>query len=154
MVVLVERRQWRGLSILRSSNDPAGFGSRPTRRHIPERRGTRVMYVAMTRARRTLTILASNARPFRPLVKRTFKGPGKWAQPSGSDQEVSSNVANAVDGLLRCCQGQDGRNLNRSRQFRALRPFFYAACCGMWVPGPRTGRGYATIQSAVRRKCT
>jgi DNA helicase-4 len=67
----------------------------------------RVMYVAMTRARHTLTILASNARPS-PFVTELRKDP-TYGISTGPVAEHEAHVCGECDGRLLGVTGQDGR---------------------------------------------
>ena len=67
----------------------------------------RVMYVAMTRARHTLTILASNARPS-SFVAELKNDPGYGVAAAGDEAE-EDHVCEECGGRLIRVQGQDGR---------------------------------------------
>ena len=67
----------------------------------------RVMYVAMTRARHTLTILASNARPS-AFVTEIRKDPAYVLAPE-TGAEVVAHVCGECGGRLLGVTGQDGR---------------------------------------------
>ncbi|SFK80723.1 DNA helicase-4 [Loktanella salsilacus] len=102
----------------------------------------RVMYVAMTRARRTLTILASNARPS-AFVSELLKDPAYGvSQPSGSDQDV--HECGECGGRLLRVQGQDGRTWYRCAHSEQCGNFL-PACSGCGVGLPRRVEG--TLQS-------
>lgn len=67
----------------------------------------RVMYVAMTRARHTLTILASNARPS-SFVAELKNDPGYGVAAAGDEAEEDHECGECGGRLIRV-QGQDGR---------------------------------------------
>lgn len=67
----------------------------------------RVMYVAMTRARHTLTILASNARPS-SFVTELRKDPA-YGISTGPGSEPEAHVCGECGGRLLGVTGQDGR---------------------------------------------
>lgn len=67
----------------------------------------RVMYVAMTRARLTLTILASNSRPSSFVTELKQDPAYGLAAPPGSEPDV--HVCGECGGRLLCVKGQDGR---------------------------------------------
>ena len=105
----------------------------------------RVMYVAMTRARRTLTIVASNARPS-AFVTELVKDPAYGiVQPPGPDQEA--HECGECGGRLLSVQGQDGRTWYRcehSEHCGNLMP----ACseCGAALP--------RRVKGAPQAKCS
>lgn len=98
----------------------------------------RVIYVAMTRARRTLTILASNARPS-AFVSELLKDPAYGiSQPPGPDQEV--HECGECGGRLLSVQGQDGRTWYRCEHSEHCGNFL-PACSECGVALPRRAKG-------------
>lgn len=93
----------------------------------------RVMYVAMTRARRTLTILASNARPS-AFVTELVKDPAYGiVQPPSPDQDV--HECGECGGRLLSVQGQDGRTWYRCEHSEHCGNFLPACFeCGASLP--------------------
>lgn len=83
----------------------------------------RVMYVAMTRARHTLTILASNARPS-AFVTELVKDPAYGiVQPLGPDRAIYE--CGECGGRLLSVQGQDGQTWYRCE---------HSEHCGNFLP--------------------
>ena len=105
----------------------------------------RVMYVAMTRARRTLTILASNARPS-AFVTELVKDPAyRIVQPPGPDQEV--HECGECGGRLLSVQGQDGRTWYRCEHSEHCGNFLPACSeCGAALP--------RRVKGAPQAKCS
>ena len=93
----------------------------------------RVMYVAMTRARRTLTIIASNARPS-SFVTEILKDPAYGiVQPPGPDAE--DRACGECGGRLLSVQGQDGRTWYRCEHSEHCGNFLPACSeCGTALP--------------------
>jgi DNA helicase IV len=107
----------------------------------------RVMYVAMTRARRTLTILASNARPS-AFVTELVKDPAYGiAQAPGPDQEV--HECGECGGRLLSVQGQDGRTWYRCEHSEHCGNFL-PACSECGAAHPRREKGCAASQVQLR----
>jgi DNA helicase-4 len=105
----------------------------------------RVMYVAMTRARHTLTILASNARPS-AFVTELVKDPAYGiVQPPGPDQEV--HECGECGGRLLGVQGQDGRTWYRCEHSEHCGNFL-PACSECGAALPRRAKG------APQAKCS
>lgn len=73
----------------------------------------RVMYVAMTRARHTLTILASNARPS-SFVTELRKDPA-YGISTAPRAEPEAHVCGECGGRLLGVTGQDGRGAREHR---------------------------------------
>jgi len=67
----------------------------------------RVMYVAMTRARHTLTILASNARPSSFVTE--LKNDPAYGIATAPGAEPETHVCGECGGRLLCATGRDGR---------------------------------------------
>jgi len=105
----------------------------------------RVMYVAMTRARRTLTILASNARPS-AFVTELVKDPAYGiVQPPGPDQEV--HECGECGGRLLSVQSQDGRTWYRCEHSEHCGNFLPACSeCGAALP--------RRVKGAPQAKCS
>ncbi len=105
----------------------------------------RVMYVAMTRARHTLTILASNARPS-AFVTELVKDPAYGiVQPPGPDQEV--HECGECGGRLLGVQGQDGRTWYRCEHSEHCGNFLPACSeCGAALP--------RRVKGAPQAKCS
>lgn len=105
----------------------------------------RVMYVAMTRARHTLTILASNARPS-AFVTELVKDPAYGIiQPPGPDQEV--HECGECGGRLLGVQGQDGRTWYRCEHSEHCGNFLPACSeCGAALP--------RRVKGAPQAKCS
>ena len=105
----------------------------------------RVMYVAMTRARYTLTILASNARPS-AFVTEFVKDPAYGiVQPPGLDQDV--HECGECGGRLLSVQGQDGRTWYRCEHSEHCGNFLPACAeCGAALP--------RRVKGAPQAKCT
>ncbi|MDT8855251.1 UvrD-helicase domain-containing protein [Paracoccaceae bacterium Fryx2] len=105
----------------------------------------RVMYVAMTRARHTLTIIASNARPS-AFVTELVKDPAYGiVQPPGPDQEV--HECGECGGRLLSVQGQDGRTWYRCEHSEHCGNFL-PACSECGAALPRRAKG------APQAKCS
>lgn len=105
----------------------------------------RVMYVAMTRARHTLTILASNSRPS-AFVTELVKDPAYGiVQPPASDQEV--HECGECGGRLLSVQGQDGRTWYRCEHSEHCGNFLPACSeCGAALP--------RRVKGAHQSKCS
>jgi DNA helicase IV len=105
----------------------------------------RVMYVAMTRARHTLTILASNSRPS-AFVTELVKDPAyRIVQPPGPDQEV--HECGECGGRLLSVQGQDGRTWYRCEHSEQCGNFLPACSeCGAALP--------RRVKGASQAKCS
>ena len=105
----------------------------------------RVMYVAMTRARHTLTILASNARPS-AFVTELVKDPAYGiVQPPGPDQEA--HECGECGGRLLSVQGQDGRTWYRCEHSEHCGNFLPACSeCGAALP--------RRVKGAPQAKCS
>ena len=105
----------------------------------------RVMYVAMTRARHTLTILASNARPS-AFVTELVKDPAYGiVQPPAPEQEV--HECGECGGRLLSVQGQDGRTWYRCEHSEHCGNFL-PACSECGAALPRRAKG------APQAKCS
>ncbi len=93
----------------------------------------RVMYVAMTRARHTFTILASNARPS-PFVVELRKNP-VYGIAAVQDAEEQDHLCGECGGRLLKVTGQDGRTWFRCEHVQHCGNLLPAcSACGLSLP--------------------
>lgn len=111
------------------------------------------MYVAMTRARRTFTVLASNSRPssFIGELNNEF---GKSLWPS-TDVEHADHQCGECGGRLLRVRGEDKRILYRCEHVRYCSTVLPACpACGTSLPRSREGSTDATCRcGASYRSC-
>ena len=105
----------------------------------------RVMYVAMTRARYTLTILASNSRPS-SFVTELKKEPG-YGVAAVTDETEEDKECGECGGRLLRVQGKDGRTWYRCEHAQHCENLLPACpACGSALP--RTVDGTAEVRCA------
>jgi DNA helicase-4 len=98
----------------------------------------RVMYVAMTRARHTLTILASNSRPS-SFVTELNKDP-EYGIVTGAGGGQTAHECGECGGRLLDVQGQDGRTWYRCEHVQHCGNLLPAcSSCGVGLPRHRDG---------------
>lgn len=135
--------------LLNANSGRAGFPSEiaddpllglvsPEAEEFPNAEERRVMYVAMTRARHTLTILASNANPSWFVTElRTDHGLGYDIATTGAKRD---HVCGECGGRLLDVQGQDGRIWYRCEHAHNCSNLLPAcSSCGHSLPRLRTG---------------
>lgn len=103
----------------------------------------RVMYVAMTRARHTLTILASNARPS-SFVTELRKDPA-YGISEASGAELEAHVCGECGGRLLGVTGKDGRIWYRCEHVQHCRNLL-PACQSCGTALPRGSDGTAEVR--------
>lgn len=112
----------------------------------------RVMYVAMTRARHSLTILTSNARPS-PFVTELKKDPayGIVAMPGASAEE---HICGECGGRLLGVTGQDGRVWYRCEHVQHCANLLPACpSCGLALPRRQSGTEFAACSCGAKFPC-
>ncbi|KRB50392.1 helicase IV [Rhizobium sp. Root708] len=108
----------------------------------------RVMYVAMTRARRTLTIMASNSRPS-SFVTELAKDP-EYGVAAEAGSEQMAHECGECGGRLLDVRGQDGRTWYRCEHVQHCENLLPACrSCGAGLPRRLDGSGEARCTCAT-----
>jgi DNA helicase IV len=107
----------------------------------------RVMYVAMTRARHTLTIMASNSRPSSFVIELS-KDPNIDIAVEASSEQLA-NECGECGGRLLDVKGQDGRTWYRCEHVQHCGNLLPAcSACGVGLPRRQDGSGEARCTCA------
>lgn len=123
-------------------DDPLLVLVSPEEEVFPNAEERRVMYVAMTRARHSLTIIASNSRPSSFVTE--LKDDPAYGLEMPSDRNHEAYECGECEGRLLAAKGQDGRAWYRCEHVQHCGNLLPAcSSCGSALPRPAKGSAEA-----------